>query len=52
MGLGGWGIRGPKGRYARGEAPSLEPAFVMPEGHHPSKVAKSGPIGQTRGDHP
>ena len=48
--------KSPKGPYARGKAPSLEPAWV---GHHPSWVAKSGPWPkpnrprlQTRGDHP
>ena len=33
------------------QGPEVEPAWVMPEGHHPSRVAKSGPR-QTLGDHP
>ena len=36
---------GPKGPYARGAALSVEPAWMMPEGLHPSWVAKFGPVG-------
>ena len=64
---------GPENRHvvnipsqARGlKGPYVEPAWVMPEGHHSSRVAKSGPVGfgpigpkpnrsreQARGDHP
>ena len=31
--------------YVGAKPRSLEPAWVMPEGHHPSRVAKSGPVG-------
>ena len=51
------GEAGAEGPYARGKAPSVEPAWVMAEGHHPSWVAKSGPKPnrpreRTRGEHP
>ena len=44
----GCGSRGPKDPYARCEAPSLELAWGMPDGHHPSRVAKSGSRAQTQ----
>ena len=40
--LSGWGSLGPKGSLCRGpKGPYVEPAWVVPERHHPSLVAKS-----------
>ena len=36
------GEAGAEGPCARGEAQSIEPTWVLPEGHHQSRVTKSG----------